>query len=53
MRLVDVLLGLPSEALEFVQGAGVHSGLQQLADHHHRDDRLRVAVPVLRINYRL
>lgn len=68
MRFVDVLLGLPSEVLEDVQGAGVHAGLQQLAEHHHRDDhrqvqpprarrlprallrdRLRVAVPVLRV----
>lgn len=67
VRLVDVLLCLSREVLEDVQGAGVHTGLQQLAEHHHRDDhrqvqpprprrlprdRLRVAVPVLRINYR-
>jgi hypothetical protein len=68
VRLVDVRLGLAGEVLEYVQGAGVHGGLQQLAEHHHRDDhrqvqppcprrlpraplrdRLRVAVPVLRI----
>ena len=68
LRLVDVILGLAGEVLEYVQGAGVHAWLHQLAEHHHRDDhrqvqpprprrlprallcdRLRVAVPVLRI----
>ena len=45
VRLVDIVLGLAGEVLEYVQGAGVHAWLHQFAEHHHRDDRGQVQPP--------